>query len=293
MRILILGASGLIGGNLMRYTRDELNWNVLGTYFSYAAKDCLYFNTLDISDPKNVDFKKLNPEVVVHCGALTWVDYCEENIDESFEKTVQSTINALAIAKECNAKFVYLSTDYVFDGLNGPYREDDKVNALSVYGKHKLEAEELVKASGLDHIIGRVTNVYGDEERGKNFIARLVKTAESGEKAEMHFPSDQYATPVNAYDVARALTALIKADKTGIYNLASTDYLNRYQLAQMVLKHFPENNIDIRPVLTSELGQKAPRPLNGGLITAKFLAEFPTFEFGNVSDYITNYKNKD
>lgn len=289
MRVLILGASGLVGGNLLRYLDKNYNWNVIGTYFSYKAKDCIFFNTLDLSDTNNFDFKQFNPEVIVHCGALTWVDYCEDHREESFEKTVTSTENALKIAKECNSTFVYISTDYVFDGVDGPYFEDHETKPVSVYGQHKLEAEELVKASGLKYIIGRVTNVYGDEERNKNFIARLLEKAASGEKEEMLMPFDQYATPVNAYDIARALTLLIENEKTGIYNLASTDIVNRCQLANMVLKHFPNNEITVKPVLTSELNQKAKRPLNGGLLSSKFLSEFPNFEFSNVHDYLTNY----
>lgn len=292
MRVLILGASGLVGGNLLRYLKENYNWNAIGTYFSYPAKDCLFFNTLEINDVNNFDYKKLNPEVIVHCGALTWVDYCEDHEEESYLKTVVSTANSIAIAKEMNSKFVFISTDYVFDGVSGPYREDDKANPVSVYGKHKLEAEVLVKNSGLEYIIARVTNVYGKEERNKNFIARLLESAEDGSKIDLEMPYDQYATPVNAADVAKALALLIENSKKGIYNLASTDYVNRYQLASMVLKQLPENNISIRPVLTADLNQKAKRPLNGGLISSKFLSEFPSFEFSNVNDYLKEYFNE-
>ncbi len=287
MKVLILGASGLIGGNLMRHLSQELNWNVVGTYFSYKAKDCLYFNTLDLNDSENFDVDSFGPEVIVHCGALTWVDYCEDHEEESYEKTVLSTKNALEIAARHKSTFIYLSTDYVFDGAKGPYREDDEVRPLSVYGRHKLEAEKLVESYEGKSIIGRVTNVYGDEERGKNFIARLVEMARSGKEEVMNFPIDQYATPVNAYDVGRALALLISNNKEGIYNIASTDFVNRYQLAKMVLKHFPDNKIICKSVTTAELNQKAERPLNGGLLTEKYLNEFPEFNFSNVDDYIT------
>lgn len=291
MRVLILGASGLIGGNSLKHFRDELNWNVVGTYFTYQAKNCVFYNTLNAGDPENFQVEKFNPEVILHCGALTFVDYCEDHEGESYEKTVLSTKNALDLARLCKSKFIYISTDYVFDGLDGPYREDDKVNPISIYGKHKLEAENLVRQSGLDFLICRVTNVYGEEERGKNFIARLAEKAFSGETEEMSFPADQYATPVNAADVAKALGQLILSGKSGLYHLAGTDYLNRYQLVTMVLRLFPENKIDAKPVRTAEMNQKAGRPLNGGLIAAKFLGEFPTFEFSNVCDYLMNLKN--
>ncbi|HAW51657.1 MAG TPA: hypothetical protein DCX54_04910, partial [Flavobacteriales bacterium] len=84
MRTLILGASGLIGGNLHQLLKEKSDWPVMGTHFSYQAKDTLFFNTLDLRDPKNLDVPSFKPEVVVHCGALTHVDYCEENPEESY-----------------------------------------------------------------------------------------------------------------------------------------------------------------------------------------------------------------
>ena len=289
MKVLILGASGLIGGNSARHLTNNLHWEVLGTYFSYAAKNCFYYNTLDLNDVNNHDIDSFHPEVIIHCGALTWVDYCETHEEESHDKTVKSTINAIALAQKFKAKFVYLSTDYVFDGKNGPDDELSDVNPISVYGKHKLEAEAFVINSGLEYLICRVTNVYGDEERGKNFIARLIQQAISGEKKSFDFPVDQFATPANALDVAKAIASLLSDGKVGIYNLSSTDYLNRYQLAQRVLKYFPDNQIEINPILTEKLKQDADRPLYGGLIPAKFLNEYPTFEFSNVDDYIQDF----
>ena len=286
MRVLILGASGLIGGNLLRLLNEENGYEAVGTYFSYQAKGTVKYNTLDPEDSGNFDVKSFQADVIVHCGALTWVDYCEGNREESFQKTVQSTVNALDLARTYNARFVFISTDYVFDGVEGPYREKDEVNAISVYGSHKLEAEKEVVTSGLDYLILRVTNVYGDEERGKNFIARLAQKAMDGAVENMAFPYDQYATPINAWDVARVTEVLMSDGKTGLYHLASTDYLNRYQLAMRVLSHFQRHNIAVRPISTSELAQAARRPLNGGLIASKFIAEYPDFVFSNVDDYV-------
>ncbi len=287
MKILILGASGLVGGNCMRYFQIKEDIDVIGTYFSYEAKDTVKFNTLDLSDSENFDIHTYNPDVILHCGALTWVDYCEQNPDESYQKTVQSTLNAIELAKKYNAKLVYISSDYVFDGENGPYTESDTVNPISLYGKHKLEAEqEVVKALPSSHLVLRITNVYGDEERNKNFISRMLDNVLKDEPMEIKLPVDQYATPVNAADIARSLYLLLKDNKTGIYNIASTDFVNRVQLTELILKHFPEHNISITPIFTKEMNQPAPRPLIGGLITRKFLDEYPNFHFTNVDDYL-------
>lgn len=285
MKVLVIGASGLVGGNCMNYFREK-GWDVTGTHFGYATASTSYFNTLDLGDPKNEDVKKFKPDVIVHCGALTHVDYCEDHIDESFQKTAVSTHNAVKWAQENGAKFVFFSTDYVFDGKKGFYSEEDEVNPLSVYGKHKLEAEQVVQNSGLEHVIIRITNVYGDEVRGKNFIARLIEVSLSGEKAEWKVPTDQYATPVNAAVLAQALYLLLRDSKTGIYHIGSTDYLNRYQLAMRVKKYFPSENFVVKGLSTKELNQKADRPLLGGFNNEKFISEYPDFIFSNVDDYL-------
>ncbi len=284
-RVLILGASGLVGGNCKQYFESTGAYAVKGTFFSYEAPGTHFFNTLNLEDPKNFDIQEFNPDIILHCGALTWVDYCEEHVDESYEKTVQSTLNAIELAKVYNAKLVYISTDYVFDGKSGPYNETFPVNPLSIYGKHKLEAEQEVEQLK-EHLIIRITNVYGDELRNKNFIARLLEMLKANEEKTMTLPFDQYATPVNAADIARALHCLLQDKKTGTYNIASTDFVNRVQLATHVLKYFPTHKITIEPVSTEQLAPPAKRPLIGGLISAKFLREYPNFHFTNVDDYL-------
>lgn len=285
MKILIIGASGLIGSNCLKYFREQ-GHEVLGTYFSFAAKDTVFLDTLNPDNPQNVDLDAFAPEVILNCGALTHVDYCEQHPQESFEKTVKSQQTALAWAQKYNAKMVYISTDYVFDGETGPYRETDEVHPISVYGEHKLRAERETLAQSASNLVLRVTNVYGNEERGKNFVARIVQQAREGQKLTLNLPVDQYATPVNAWDVARALLLLLNDGKAGVYHIASTDFLNRVELALKVLNYFPQAEYELNPKLTPELNQPAKRPLMGGLVTAKFSLEYPSFLFSSVDDYL-------
>ncbi|MBN4081662.1 SDR family oxidoreductase [bacterium AH-315-C07] len=291
MNIIILGASGLIGNNCLMLLKSKSEINVIGTYFSYQTSNTSYFDTLNLDNPKNFDIDSFNPDVILHCGALTWVDYCEDHEEESYQKTVQSTLNAIELAKKFSAKLIYISTDYVFDGESGPYDEEATVNPLGIYAKHKLEAEQVVAAEIKDHLVLRVTNVFGDEERNKNFIARIVEQIYKNEKVELTLPYDQYATPVNACDVAKAVYLLIRDNKTGIYNIAGTDYVNRVHLAKRILKHFPDAEYGLKIISTVEMNQPSARPLNGGLVNNKFLNEYPDFEFSNVDDYLTKIKN--
>ena len=285
-RILIIGASGLVGSNCLKYLRDQEEFEVEGTYFSFQLEGLHFFDTLNLDAADNFDIESFKPTHILHAGALTHVDYCESHEEESYLKTVQSTKNILQLAEKYASSVIYISTDYVFDGLAGPYDEEAKVNPLSVYAKHKLEAERLVRNQSSQNLILRVTNVYGDEARNKNFVARLLEMGMNKEGAILNLPVDQYATPVNAFDVAKVLYLLISDFKSGIYNIASTDYLNRVQLAQKVMIHFLGNHVSIIAKLTSELNQAALRPLHGGLKSAKFLSEYPHFYFTSVDEYL-------
>lgn len=289
MRVLVIGASGLVGGSIKRYCLAN-NIPVLGTYFSYVSPDDIF---LDLADPKalqNPDISAFRPDVIIHTGALTHVDLCEQDERKSYAGTVASTESAVRLAKHFNTKFVYISTDYVFDGTAGPYTEEAETNPLSVYGKHKLEAEQLVRGAIADALICRITNVYGDELRNKNFVARLVHAREDA-GLHLRLPYDQYATPINAADVARAIILLLSDNHSGVFHLASTDFLNRVQLAERVAGEIGALNFQFEAVSTQELAQTAARPLLGGLIAGKFNMLYPHFGWTTLSDYLNSLRS--
>ncbi len=291
MKIFISGASGLVGGNCLKHFLEQ-GWNAIGSYYSFETDDTVFYDTLMPNHPNNFDIEAFKPDVIVHCGALTHVDFCETNIQESYDKTVQSTINLVKLANTCNARLVYISTDYVFDGENGPYREDAPVNPLGIYAKHKLEAEQIVLRDIANPLVLRVTNVYGNELRGKNFVARIVDQCKNNQKLTLKLPYDQYASPCNAWDIARCMFLLLRDGKKGVYNIGGTDYMNRVELALRVLSYFPDAQYDLIPVSTAELKQPAARPLLGGFVKMKFSNEYPEFLFGNIDSYLKEQLNK-
>ena len=287
MRLLIAGASGLVGGNCLDYFSKQHDTKVIGTHFSYPTAKTEFFDTLNLDNPDNFNVHRFKPTHILHAGALTHVDYCEQHPEESYKQTVQSTLNIVQIANALNAKLIYISTDYVFDGKHGPYDESAHTHPLSIYAKHKLEAEEIIRKEIENWLIVRITNVYGDELRDKNFISRLVNACHNGEQLSLRLPVDQYATPINALNLAQALWLLLKEEKTGIYHMAGTDYFNRVQLADKVLSYFANHKVEVIPCSTSELNQPALRPLQGGLKAHKFLYEFPWFRFESVDNYLS------
>jgi dTDP-4-dehydrorhamnose reductase len=284
MKILIVGASGLVGGNIFNYLSSQTNWEVIGTYNNFKVDPFIFF---DASESSSWSDKVLNTnwDVIVHTGALTHVDKCEENPELSYLLTVKSAENMSSFAEKIGAILIYISTDYIFDGECGPYIENEIPNPINIYGQHKLEAEKLITALLSNYLILRITNVYGNELRNKNFIARTVAQIKSNKELSITAPNDQYATPINAMDIAKAIFLLICDRKTGIYHLASTDFFNRVQLLQRINLHH-NNILQIIPISTSQLKQVAKRPLIGGLIAKKFLDEYPDFHFSSVDDYL-------
>lgn len=285
MKVLVVGASGLVGAHCFRYFKEK-NIEVVGTYRNFKVANTFFF---DPSLENCFDFLKENafkPDAIIHCGALTNVDYCEDNQEESYNLTVKSTERITNYCILNKIKLIYLSTDYVFDGLSGPYLETEHTNPINVYGKHKKEAEKIVQESG-NYLIVRITNVYGEEQRSKNFIAHLLNVINSGIDKTFKLPFDQFATPVYAGDIAKMIYLLLVENKNGIYNLSSTDYYSRYQLAKKIKSLYNNSShLNLEPISTKTLNQRARRPLNGGLLNIKFSNEFPNFEYTNIDKFI-------
>ncbi len=291
MKVFIVGASGLVGSNCLRHFKAQ-GIEALGSYKSFEQAGLVYFDTLNPEDPRNFNITAWQPDVFVHCGALTHVDYCETHEHESYEQTVRSTKNLIALANHCKARLVYLSTDYVFDGKDGPYCEDAPTNPLSVYGRHKLEAEQAVLNEVAKPIVLRVTNIYGEEVRGKNFVARIISQCIEKKKLILKLPIDQYANPTQAADIARALFLLLRDSHEGVFNISGTDYMNRVSLALRVLKYFPDADYELAAVTTEALHQPALRPLLGGFINQKFSKLYPDFLFSTLDDFLLEQTRK-
>ena len=131
-----------------------------------------------------------------------------------------------------------------------------------------------------------MTNVYGREVRNKNFVSRIIEQAKSGQPVTLKLPCDQYATPVNAWDVARAIRLLLNDNHFGIFHVAGADWVSRQDVATSILKYFPDASHQIEAVSTRALGQPADRPLKGGLLANKFTSIFRDFHFGTIDTFV-------
>lgn len=261
-RALVVGGSGQIGGWLLRFLADR-GHQATGTH---ATRPFPGLVPLDAGDaPAVVDLiRREKPDVVFYPAGFTWVDGCERDEAKARAINLEQPLFVAQTAAEAGARFVYFSTDYVFDGEAGPYAEDDPVNPLSVYGLAKRDAEtQLADALGDRLLTIRTCWVYGPERQGKNFAYQLVRNLNQGKTATL--PSDQISSPSYGPDVARTALLLAEAGASGLINVVGPEVVDRIRFAREVARAFGLDESLIVGKPTAEIGQGAPRPLNSGL----------------------------
>ncbi|OGS57301.1 MAG: dTDP-4-dehydrorhamnose reductase [Elusimicrobia bacterium RIFOXYB2_FULL_62_6] len=268
MNILVIGSGGQVGKAVCA-AAAALGHRAFGADIKPAGQQF----SIDLADPASVGqaVEASRPGLTVLCSAMTRVDGCE--LDPELARKLNAEAPG-AVAELCAAagsRLVYLSTEYVFDGKNGPYSETDPVNPISVYGRTKLEGEARVLARLKDALSVRTTVVYSYDLGGTNFIMQLLDRHARGE--EMKVPRDQFSNPTYAPELADFILELALAGKSGVYNVVGADRMDRYEFALKACEAFGLKTDFLKPVTTAELKQAAPRPLNAGLKTGKLLAE--------------------
>ncbi|MBP6593682.1 MAG: SDR family oxidoreductase [Candidatus Obscuribacter sp.] len=283
MTDLVIGASGQVGGAIVDYLKSE-ECEVVGTYTSHNPPH-FPLTHLDISDKEQVNelIARLKPKTIYLPSSYTNVDGCERDPELSHRVNVQGAINVFEAALKSRSKVVYFSSDYVFDGVGGPYKETDKTNPVSVYGQHKLAAENACLAQAANLVI-RTTVVYGVEWQGKNFVIRLLKSLLNNETVKV--PDDQVGNPTLSSELANVSVLLAQRDRDGIFNVAGTGRVSRYEFAREAAYVFGLDESLIEPVKTESLAQAAKRPLNAGLVMDKVL----DIHQGRISDYKAGLK---
>lgn len=263
-KILITGAFGQLGTSLCEVLSNK---SILATGRVMTLTEKYHCMELDITNQENVKelIRNYKPDIIIHLAAMTDVDGCEKNPETAFEINVGATENLL---KNFNGKFIYVSTDYVFDGEEGPYYEDDKVNPVSVYGKTKLYGENLVQESDLEWIILRSNIIFSYNDRTKaSFVNWVVDSLKK--KQMITVVNDQWNNPTWTNDLANVMSMMIEKNICGIYHYGGGDFLNRYEFAKMIASAFSLDRELIKPITTLELNWLAQRPLKSGLYTNK------------------------
>lgn len=263
LRILVTGGSGLLGSRFP-VLADE-NYEIITTHHKHPSKETI---PLDIKEGEMVrkTIKNINPDVIIHTAALTNVDYCEDHQQEAWELNVQGTKNLVDACQENCSKLIYISTDFVFDGDKGLYKEEDETNPLGYYAYTKLKGEEQVKNSSLDYVIARVSVLYGWHSQ-PNFVTWVLEELKSGNN--INIVIDQYNSPTLADNAAQAVLRMIELDKTGLYHTAGRERISRYDFALKIAQEFDQDPALIRPIKSKDLVQKARRPADSSLSVEK------------------------
>lgn len=261
MSVLVIGASGQIGEHLLNSLQRK-GYEVIGTYNQHPRPG---LHPLDLRDPEAIAtmVTRCKPEIIYMPAGLSNVEYCELHPDIAWDINVPGACNVVCSANRVHARMVYFSSDYVFDGTNGPYSEMDIPRPISEYGRQKMQIEHYIALHACNYLIVRTTVVYGWEGQGKNFIYRLITILREGKRVRV--PHDQIGTPTYAPNLAEVVVELTTLGAVGLFHIAGPGLVSRYDLALAAARTFGLNPELIEPVSTQEFGQVAMRPLNAGL----------------------------
>lgn len=274
-RVLITGANGLVGQDLVRLMSRYPEYDVLATGRDssprFTGRSCGYA-PLDITEPEEVSrlFQDFTPTVVVNCAAMTQVDDCEKQRDACWKVNAEAVEHLARQCHKTGAHLIQVSTDFVFDGNDGPYREEARPNPLSFYGKSKQASENAARGAGLDKwSVARTVLVYGTGEdlTRSNFVLWVIEKLSNGEA--IHVVTDQHRTPTYAPDLAAGIERIARYGKSGIFHLSGRELVSVFDFARTVAEVFDLDESLVRPTDSTRFTQTALRPPKTGFIILK------------------------
>jgi len=256
---VIVGAGGMLGQHLAEVLPE-----------TYPQAVCATRDEIDISDywTTRWELERLHASVVINCAAFTDVDGSEAHEDRARLVNVDGAANLARACHAVGSRLIHLSTDFVFNGrATRPYTEEDAVDPLSAYGRSKLDGERAVAAESQDHLIVRVSWLYGPY--GRNFVAAILAAARAGKP--LRVVSDQHGTPTYTGDLASALTRLVGIGARGLLHFAQTGVCSRFDYAREALR-LAGLDVPIEPITSDSLSQPARRPAYSALDTSRYQA---------------------
>jgi dTDP-4-dehydrorhamnose reductase len=258
MKILVTGYTGQLGFDVVREGLEN-GFNMVGV----GSKD------LDITEEHSVYqyVKEINPDAIIHCAAYTAVDMAEDDKETCLNVNVNGTKYLANAAKEIDAKFMYISTDYVFDGLGeSPFFETDMANPVGYYGQSKYEAEEVIESLLSEWFIIRISWVFG--LNGNNFVKTMLRLAET--RNELNVVGDQVGSPTNTFDLSRLLLKMIQTNKYGIYHVTNEGFCSWAEFANEIFR-LEGKTVKVNSITTEEYPTRAVRPKNSRLSKQKLI----------------------
>ena len=274
IKVVITGSNGLLGQSLLNLLlKDKDSYQVYG--FSRgknrSGREDFNYISIDITEKEELDKKleQIQPDYIINTAAMTQVDDCETNKQACDILNVDVVKWMTRFASKSKTHIIHLSTDFIFDGKKGYYKETDKPNPLSYYGLSKLKSEQVLKDSKINFTILRTILVYGKVfDMSRSNIVLWVREMLEKNK-EITIVDDQYRMPTYVEDLAMACKIAMDKKALGIYHISSNTLLSVYEIAQQIAETFDLNKNLIKPISTSTLNQKAPRPAKTGFDLSK------------------------
>ncbi|QNM85941.1 SDR family oxidoreductase [Polaribacter pectinis] len=274
IKVVITGSNGLLGQSLLNLLLQEKEiYQVYGFSRGENRSGREDFNYISIDITKEESFKEellqVKPDFIINTAAMTNVDACENNKQECDALNIDVVKTLVKVSEEINTHIIHISTDFIFDGKKGYYKETDTPNPLSYYGLSKLKSEEVLTNSRIDFTVLRTILVYGKVfDMSRSNIVLWVKQMLE-DKKEINIVDDQYRTPTYVEDLAIACKISMDKKAIGIFNISSNTLLSVYEIAQQIADTFGLDKSFIKPISTSTLNQTAPRPAKTGFNLSK------------------------
>ncbi len=277
-KILVTGSNGLLGQKLTDLLRYHSDYELIATSKGanrYPTSEGFIYEELDVTDYADLErlITKYNPYAVIHTAAMTNVDQCETEKEACEKLNVDSVRHLIKLAGTYPFYLVHLSTDFIFDGTTGPYKETDAPNPISLYGHSKNDAEQLLLASSINYSILRTIIVYGvAAAMSRSNIVLWAKGAlEKGNRIKV--VNDQFRMPTLAEDLAKACILAIDKKAQGIFHISGKDYMSVIEMVRRIAKFFKLDDSIIDETDSSTLNQTAARPPRTGFVLDKAINE--------------------
>jgi dTDP-4-dehydrorhamnose reductase len=270
MRITVTGANGLVGSRLCRWLVVEGHTVTAVARGDRRVHGDFEYVSCDLGDHGSTSraLAASRPEVIIHTASMTEVDACERTPDLAYASNVTSAANVARQARALDAHLVHVSTDYVFDGQDGPYDETAQPNPQGIYARTKWLGEEAVKLLAPHWAIARTAVVYGyPPSQRPNFGSWMLETLRAGQPVRLFV--DQYVSPSLALNVAEQLAELAERRLEGIWNIAGAEVVNRMQFGETLCDVFGFDTRLLRPIRLADAGMASPRPPRCGLAVRK------------------------
>jgi dTDP-4-dehydrorhamnose reductase len=270
-RLLITGASGFLGYHLLRVAAKE--WEVFGTSHTHSfdfknavAIDCDITNYIELGNY----FDDIEPDAVIHAAAISDANFCQNNKELSYSVNVEATRNIAGICSDYHIPFVFTSTDLVFDGRQGNYKEDAPKNPLSIYGEQKAIAEDELLKIYPEALIFRLPLLFGyPEANTSNYLAKFLSAIGNRETVKLFH--DEYRSVCGARSISEGILHLMERN-TGVIHLAGKEKLSRYDFGMKVASAFGLDTSLLHLCSQKELAMAAPRPADVSLDIVKALS---------------------